>query len=175
MADMPTDFWAGWIAALTIISVLGLCWLVYSIYFSSNRNKEPESPVWDETLTEGHNPAPMWWFWMTLIALVITVVYLILYPGLGSFSGTLKWSQHGRLDHSFARYEGKFSPIRNNIIKRSISELRDNEAIMESAQRIFVQNCAACHGMDGEGQALAFPNLKDDDWQWGGSEKSIIQ
>jgi cytochrome c oxidase cbb3-type subunit 3 len=175
MADMPTDFWAGWIAALTIVSVLGLCWLVFSIYFSSNRQEQPDSPIWDESLSEGKNPAPMWWFWMTLIALVVTVIYLILYPGLGSFSGTLKWSQHGRLDHSFARYNEKFSPLRKNILKRSISELRSNDAIMQSAQRIFIQNCAACHGMDGKGQAFAFPNLQDDDWQWGSSEEAIIQ
>ncbi|MFK7816848.1 MAG: cytochrome-c oxidase, cbb3-type subunit III [Gammaproteobacteria bacterium] len=175
MADMPTDFWAGWVIALTSVSLLGLCWLVYSIYFSANREKQEQSPVWDETLSEGDNPAPMWWFWMTLAALVTTVVYLILYPGLGSFSGTLKWSSHGRLDHSFANYENKFLPVRKNILKRPISELQENNAIMESAQRVFVQNCAACHGMEGKGQALAFPNLKDDDWQWGGTEEAITQ
>ncbi len=175
MADMPTDFWAGWIITLTSVSVLGLCWLVYSIYFSANRQKQEESPVWDETLAEGDNPAPMWWFWMTLAALVITVIYLILYPGLGSFSGTLKWSSHGRLDHSFANYENKFSPLRKNILKRPISELQKNDAIMESAERIFVQNCTVCHGVDGKGQVFAFPNLKDDDWQWGGTEDAITQ
>ena len=175
MADMPTDFWAGWIIVLTSVSVLGLCWLVFSIYFSANREQQEESPVWDETLSEGDNPAPMWWFWMTLAALVITVIYLMLYPGLGSFSGTLKWSQHGRLDNSFARYNARFSPIRNNISKRPISELQENNAIMKSAQRIFVQNCTACHGSNGTGQALTFPNLKDGDWQWGGTEEAITQ
>jgi cytochrome c oxidase cbb3-type subunit 3 len=174
MADMPTDFWAGWVIALTSVSLLGLCWLVFSIYFSANREKQEASPVWDETLSEGDNPAPMWWFWMTLAALVTTVVYLIFYPGLGSFSGTLKWSSHGRLDHSFAVYDEKFSPLRKNFLKRSIAELQKNDAIMESAQRIFTQNCTACHGVEGKGQALAFPNLKDDDWQWGGSEEAIV-
>ena len=98
MADMPSDFWSGWIIGLTVVSLLGLTWLVFSIYFSKNGSEEFESPVWDETLKEGNHPAPMWWFWMTLAALVFTVIYLILYPGLGSFSGTLKWSQHGRLE-----------------------------------------------------------------------------
>ena len=112
---------------------------------------------------------------MILTALVITVIYLMLYPGLGSFSGTLKWSQHGRLDHSFARYDEKFSPLRKNILKRPISELQNNNAIMESAKRVFVQNCAACHAIDAKGQALAFPNLKDEDWQWGETEEAITQ
>ena len=175
MADMPTEFWAGWIVVLTGVGMLGLCWLVFSIYFSANREEQPESPVWDETLSEGNNPAPMWWFWMILIALVISVVYLMLYPGLGSFSGTLKWSQHGRFENSFAHYDAKFSPLRKNILKRPIAELQNNVAIMESAQRIFAQNCAACHGEAGQGQAFSFPNLKDDDWQWGGTEEAITQ
>ena len=33
MGDMPTDFWAGWIATLTITSLIGLGWLIYSVYF----------------------------------------------------------------------------------------------------------------------------------------------
>ena len=173
MADMPTDFWAGWIAVLTIVSLLGMAWLVFSIYFIANRQKQPKSPVWDHTLTEDENPAPMWWFWMTLAALVFTVIYLILYPGLGSFSGTLKWSQHGRLDHSLSRYHEKFSPLRKYILKRPLTEIKNNQAIMESAQRVFVNNCAACHGEDGTGQAFTFPNLKDNDWQWGSAETQI--
>ena len=175
IADMPSDFWAGWIAVLTVVSLLGLVWLVFSIYFIANRQEQHESPVWDHTLTEGKYSAPMWWFWMTLCALVFTVIYLMLYPGLGSFSGTLKWSQHGRLDHSLARYDERFLALRKNISQRSLSELQNNAAIMESAQRVYAQNCAACHGVDGNGQAHAFPNLKDEEWQWGGTETAITQ
>jgi mono/diheme cytochrome c family protein len=36
---------------------------------------------------------------------------------------------------------------------------------MASAQRVFEQNCAACHGHDAKGQAALFPDLKDADWQ----------
>ena len=36
MADMPTDFWSGWIIVLTVVSFIGLGWLVYGIYFTSN-------------------------------------------------------------------------------------------------------------------------------------------
>lgn len=175
MADMPTDFWGGWIVVITVVSLLGLTWLIFSIYFSANKHEESKSPVWDETLSEGSHAAPMWWFWMILIALVISVVYLMLYPGLGSFSGVLKWSQGGRLDHSLTSYNEKFAPLRQNIMQLSISELQNDSDIMDSAGRIFTQNCAACHGPSGEGQAFAFPNLRDKDWQWGGSESAIEQ
>ncbi len=176
MADMPNDFWGGWIAVLTIVSLLGLIWLVFSIYFSANKlEEEAASPVWDNTLREGSRPAPLWWFWMILFAMVFSVVYLMLYPGLGSFSGVLKWSQGGRLDNSLANYDEQFSKLRLRITELSISELQNEPAIMDSAERIFSQHCAACHGPDGSGQAHAFPNLKDDDWQWGGTEQAIEQ
>ncbi len=175
MADMPTDFWGGWIVAITITSLLGLLWLIFSIYFSANKYEESKSPIWDETLSEGSYPAPMWWFWMILIALVVSVVYLMLYPGLGSFSGMLKWSQGGRLDQSLIHYDEKFAQMRSNIVQRSITELQNDTTIMNTAQRIFIQNCAVCHGPNGEGQADAFPNLHDADWQWGGSESEIMQ
>lgn len=173
MADLPSDFWGGWIAVITVVSLLGLLWLVLSIYFSKDKQKESTLPIWDSTLREGHHPAPMWWFWMILISLIISVIYLILYPGLGAFKGALAWSQSGRLDQSHSSYYKKFSTRREEILQMSISTLQNEPQIMKSAQRIFAQHCAACHGSKGEGQSFAFPNLMDDVWQWGGSEAQL--
>ena len=173
MADMPNDFWSGWIITLTVVSVAGLIWLVISVYFSKDKNEKFVSPVWDETLKEGNNPAPMWWFWMIFTALIISAAYLMLYPGLGSFSGTLKWSQGARLDKSLTAYAYEHADAHENIKKASYEELQQNEMLMDSASRIFQQNCAACHGVDAKGQAWTFPNLTDDDWQWGGSHAEI--
>jgi len=58
-------------------------------------------------------------------------------------------------------------------MKTPIAELQQNVELMKSAKRIFSQNCAACHGSGGEGQAMTFPNLMDNDWQWGNSEDAI--
>ncbi len=167
MSDMPTDFWGGWIAVLTGVSLLGLGWFVFSIFFSKSGAEESPSPVWDETLSEGNNPAPMWWFWMIFSAMIFSVVYLMLYPGMGSFSGVLKWSQGGRLEDSMLTYEQRYADQRQSIIEASFSVLQQNEDAMASARRVFDQNCSACHGPDGGGQASAFPNLMDEDWQWG--------
>ncbi len=46
---------------------------------------------------------------------------------------------------------------------------------MNSAAGIFSEHCSACHGADATGQAMLFPNLVDDDWQWGGSPEQIEQ
>lgn len=174
MASMPTDFWSGWVITITLVSLAGLVWLVFSIYFQKQHDEEKfVSPVWDESLTEGNNPAPMWWFWLILAALVISVVYLILYPGLGAFSGVLKWSQAGRLDNSLTAYAYQFGETNKTIKQASLQTLQKDDMLMKSAGRIFRQHCAACHGVDAEGQANAFPDLTDASWQWGSSHDDI--
>ncbi len=174
MANMPTAFWSGWVITITLVSLAGLVWLVFSIYFQKKHDEEKfVSPVWDESLTEGNHPAPMWWFWLILAALVISVVYLILYPGLGAFSGVLKWSQAGRLDNSLTAYAYQFGETNKRIKQSSLQTLQQDNMLMQSAGRIFRQHCAACHGVTAVGQADAFPDLTDAAWQWGGSHNDI--
>jgi cytochrome c oxidase cbb3-type subunit 3 len=176
MADMPTDFWSGWIAVITIVSLIGLGWLVFSVYFSPDpEHGGAEDTVWDSNLREGSNPAPMWWFWFILALMVFSVIYLMLYPGLGSFQGALKWSQGGRVSDSMTQYDAEFGGIRKLVAEGQIATLQANPDFMASAQRVFDRNCAVCHGYDAAGQANLFPDLTDADWQWGGSEAQIEQ
>ena len=176
MADMPADFWSGWIAVITIVSLIGLGWLIFSVYFPADaEQEETDGPVWDSNLREGSNPAPMWWFWLILALMVFSVIYLMLYPGLGSYQGALKWSQGGRLNESLAQYEAEFGGIRKLVAQAQVETLQADPAIMASAQRVFDRNCAVCHGYDAAGQASYFPDLTDSEWQWGGSQAQIEQ
>jgi len=176
MADLPTAFWGGWIAIITVVSFVGLGWLIFSIYFAAgDEHEEAEGPVWDENLHEGSNPAPMWWFWLILSMMVFSVLYLMLYPGLGSYKGALKWSQGGRLHESISNDESEFGGIRKLIAEAQLETLQDNDEYMSSAQRVFDRNCAVCHGYDAAGQALHFPDLTDAVWQWGGTPAQIEQ
>jgi cytochrome c oxidase cbb3-type subunit 3 len=174
MASMPSDFWSGWIAVITSISLIGLAWLVFSIYFSPKAHEDFPT-VWDENLRKGSNPAPMWWFWLILMSMVFSVAYLMLYPGMGSYKGALKWSQGGRLGESYALHDYEFLTLRQQLLESPIEALQSDEAVMRSAKGIFSRNCAACHGPAGLGQANLFPNLMDDAWQWGGDLEQIEQ
>ena len=175
MADMPSDFWSGWIVVLTVTSFIGLAWMVFGIYSSAGdaHDEGDEGPVWDGNLREGSNPAPMWWFWLILALMVFSVIYLMLYPGLGSFKGALKWSQGGRLNDSIMVYEQEFGGIRSLIAEAQYDTLWADDALMRSAQRVFDRNCAVCHGYDAAGQAAMFPDLTDAEWQWGGTAAQI--
>lgn len=173
---MPADFWAGWVLTLTVLSVLGLAWFVFSLYFGGNGNRaraEDDGPVWDGDLREGSHPAPMWWFWTMLASLVFSAVYLMLYPGLGSFAGALRWSEGGRLAASEAVWEARFGDARAQIAAAPLATLQADDALMRAAAGVFGRHCAACHGEDARGQANLFPNLADAEWQWGGDAAAI--
>ena len=175
MADLPSDFWSGWIAVITIVSAIGLGWLVYSVYFAKSSDAEVAHQVWDESLREGTAAAPLWWFWLLVALLAVSVVYLMLYPGLGSYRGALRWSQGGRLAESAARYDAEFSAARAQIAAADVAQLRSDAGVLRSASSVFRNHCAACHGENALGQANAFPNLIDREWQWGGETAQIEQ
>lgn len=172
---MPFDFWAGWVVVLTVGSLIGLSWIVYGVFFGNKKAEDLEESetVWDENLREGSHPAPLWWFWTMLASLVFTLIYLILYPGLGSFAGTFSWSQGGELSERLATYDGEFGPRRNEIADMPLEAIREDELLMRAAKRIYDRECAACHGLDAQGQAGAFPDLRDELWHWGSSPEAI--
>ena len=43
---------------------------------------------WDG-IRELNNPLPRWWLWLFVITVMFGLVYVALYPGLGTFKGTL--------------------------------------------------------------------------------------
>lgn len=173
-ADMPSSFWSGWIIVLTVVSLIGLIWLILSVYSAKpSKVDEAAEPVWDGNLREGSTAPPLWWFWMLFSALIFTLIYLILYPGLGSYDGMLNWSQGKRVVEAYENFDTAFMEIREEIASKSLAELQNDLALMETAERIFTRECAACHGPEGRGQAARFPNLHDVDWQWGGSAEQI--
>lgn len=175
MASMPTSFWAGWVVVITVVTLIGLVWLTFSIYFSRDASIDVADQVWDETLREGATPAPLWWFWLILALLAISVVYLLLYPGLGSYRGALRWSQGGQIAASVASYEQRFGAERGRIAASPLPELQRDSAAMRSAWHLFNNHCSACHGTDAQGQAQLFPSLAGDAWQWGGEEQQLAQ
>ena len=161
---------------LTLVSLGVLSWLVYSIYFSkSEADKIHEDVVWDNNLREGANPAPMWWFWLILLSLVCSLIYLMLFPGLGSYKGILNWTSGRQVVRDEQVYSAEFGGSRNAIAEMKVEEIHDYPKAMVSAQRVFDRNCAVCHGYEAQGQAALFPDLTDKDWQWGGSVEQIEQ
>ena len=174
MVELPGDFWSGWIIVLTAVSLCLLAWMVIGIYYPKTHEHETgKEPVWDKNLREGSAAPPLWWFWLIFAAMIFSVLYLILYPGMGSWRGMLNWTADARLTASTEMYNRRFGDIREGITLTNLTDLQNDSSLMQTAERIFLRECSACHGEDGRGQLASFPNLKDIDWQWGGSPEQI--
>ena len=45
---------------------------------------------------------------------------------------------------------------------------------MRIGERLFMNNCAQCHGSDAKG-GVGYPNLTDKDWLYGGAPENIVE
>ncbi|MDO5652258.1 MAG: cytochrome-c oxidase, cbb3-type subunit III [Moraxella sp.] len=54
-----------------------------------------------------------------------------------------------------------------------VDKLAQDPAAYMVGQRLFLQNCALCHGSNAEG-AVGYPNLTDNDWLYGGEAENIL-
>jgi cytochrome c oxidase cbb3-type subunit 3 len=175
MADFTSDFWSWYIGTIV---VAGLVWLVYLLKVNS-KGKLPSSGeaevtghVWDEDLQELNTPLPRWWLIMFYITIIYSVGYLILYPGLGAFQGVLGWSQVEQYKTEVSAADAKFGPLYEKFMGQDIAKLASNDSAMKTGERLFVNYCSVCHGSDARG-AMGFPNLRDNDWLYGGEPENI--
>ena len=170
-----SNFWNIWVIALTVINILACWWLIS--WASKKRSDEAEvgdvtGHKWDETLEEYNNPLPRWWLWLFHITLIFSIVYLILYPGLGTFRGVLNWTHQGAYAKEMQAADELYNPLFAKYAAIPIPELaRDVEAV-KIGQRLFVNYCATCHGSDAGG-GPGFPNLNDKAWLYGGDPEII--
>lgn len=173
MSDFLSSGWSLFVGLLTIVSLLAC--LVLLIVASRRRVMAEDNTtghVWDEDLKELNNPLPRWWMWLFVITVVFSAVYLVLYPGLGSHEGTLKWSSTGQLKAENDKAVAAMAPVYARFAAMAAQDLVKDPQAMGMGERLFLNNCAACHGSDGRG-AKGFPNLADADWLWGGSHEAI--
>jgi cytochrome c oxidase cbb3-type subunit 3 len=176
MNEFTSSFWNFYIGLITLVSIIGCAVFLKMQSVRRIETKEGGTAttghVWDETLTEYHHPLPRWWSWLFYLTVVFALVYLVLYPGLGSWKGTLGWTQVGQLAAENQRMEAKVGPLYAKFAAQDVPALAKNPQAMATAQRLFLNHCAQCHASDGGG-SRGFPNLTDKDWLWGGSPEAI--
>jgi cytochrome c oxidase cbb3-type subunit 3 len=164
MSDFTAPGWSVYVGAVTVLSLLAcLALLVIASRRRVMANDNTTGHVWDEDLRELNNPLPRWWMGLFVITLVFSVVYLALYPGLGSFAGTLGWSQAGQHKAEVEKATATMAPVYAKYASMSADDLAKDARAMGIGERLFLNNCAACHGSDARG-SKGFPNLADGDW-----------
>lgn len=176
MSDFINPFWSLYVAGFTL---LGIAACVALLWWTQRMNTEVQAGdatghVWDEDLTEMNNPLPRWWVGMFALSCAFGLVYLVLYPGLGAFSGWLGWTQEHQVARQIERSEEKTAPIYAAFKAQTIEQLVHDSQAMATGDRLFMNNCAQCHGSDARG-SLGFPDLTDAHWNWGGTPEQILQ
>ena len=169
-SDFATGFWSGWIIALTL---LGLAFVAALLHMSARGNIQSDPEVWDDDLREGNAPPPQWWFWLFASSIIFSCAYLVLYPGLGGWRGALEWTQFSQHQQAQQYYDSRYSAMHEQWRTDSFAELAANPEAMTTAALLFADNCSACHGRQGRGQANMFPDLTDGVWQWGGADEEV--
>ncbi|MBO9652082.1 MAG: cytochrome-c oxidase, cbb3-type subunit III [Variovorax sp.] len=174
MSDFIHDFWSHYVAILTLASILA-CLLLLWI---TARARTPASDdnttghVWDEDLREMNNPMPRWWMGLFVLTIVFGLGYLFVFPGLGSYKGRFEWSTDGEYAKDLAKANRDLEPIYAAYTALPMEKVATDPGAMAIGERLFLNNCAQCHGSDARG-GKGFPNLTDGDWLHGGSPDKI--
>ncbi|MBS0421260.1 MAG: cytochrome-c oxidase, cbb3-type subunit III [Proteobacteria bacterium] len=163
---------------VTIVVLLNIAALMYLLFGLRRRpgeesvTTETTGHVWDEDLRELNNPLPRWWLWLFVITTIFGLGYLVAYPGLGNYRGTLGWTSEREHAEQSAAADRLLEVTFEHYEHHSALELAANPEAVRIGRNLFVNNCAACHGSDARG-APGFPNLTDHDWLWGGTPEAI--
>lgn len=169
-----TNFWSWFVILIVAINIIGCVWLLFKMRKNPKSNSQNTTGHSFDGIEELNNPLPAWWMWLFVATIIFSVIYLVLYPGLGNFKGVLNWTSSKQLETEVTNANNVYAPIFANYYKQPITELAKDNQAMESAKRLFVANCAMCHGSDARG-AVGFPNLVDGNWMYGNSPEEIEQ
>jgi len=174
MSDFISGFWSHYVTFISLASIAACALLLWI----TNRARAPiggdntTGHVWDEDLREMNNPLPRWWVGLFVLTIVFALGYLVAYPGLGSMRGQLGWSTAGEYRKDMAKAEAELAPVYAKYTAMPTEQMAGDPQAMAIGERLFLNNCAQCHGSDARG-SKGFPNLTDADWLHGGEPAKI--
>ncbi|MDB5888919.1 MAG: cytochrome c oxidase, cbb3-type, subunit [Rhodocyclales bacterium] len=182
MSDFIGDFWSYYVGVAVVISIMACLWLLWVTARgkTSAQASDTDEPVqggttghvWDEDLEELNNPLPRWWAWLFVLTILFGFAYLAIYPGLGSYAGSSNWTQVRQYEAEKQAAEAQVAPLYAKFASQTTEQLASNAEAMAVGERLFMNNCAQCHGSDARG-SKGFPNLTDQDWLYGGAPQNI--
>lgn len=117
-------------------------------------------------IKELNNPAPNWILYVLMGSIFFSLIYVIHYFGYPD----------NKMDQ-VSEYDKKVTEFKEQIAQNNPGatiELSMEEAIAEGSKLYAEKGCLACHGMQGEGNAIG-PNLTDNYWLNGCSMEDVIK
>jgi len=176
MSDFVDGFWSYYVAGISVLGIIWCLWLIFSQrkWLGTRTVKvEDTGHVWDGDLRELNNPVPRWWTIMYVGMCIFGFGYLILYPGLGSYPGKLGFTTQEEIKQDQAAQDAAVKPVFAKYASMDIPAIAADKEAQVIGQRLFLNNCAQCHGSDARG-SKSFPNLVEGDSMYG-REPATIQ
>lgn len=122
-------------------------------------------------IQELDNPTPTWFNAMFYSTIVFAIGYLLVYH---VFNWGMNQEQEYLAEMELAEKQrlAYLESSGTNIDENTVEE-DQSPAMVTAGQEIYLQNCGACHGNQGEG--MIGPNLTDEYWLHGGDVKDIFR
>ncbi len=174
MSDFTHNFWSYYVAIITVVSIIAcliLLWMSGKAKVAATQDNTT-GHVWDGDLREMNNPLPMWWVGLFVVTIIFGLAYLFMFPGLGAFAGKLGWTQAEQYQAEVDKLHAESAPLYAKFSGMPPEKVAMDPLAMGIGERLFMNNCAQCHGSDARG-SKGFPNLTDSDWLYGGTPDKI--
>jgi len=134
---------------------------------------------WDG-ITELDNPMPRWWLWTFYLTIIWGIGYTIAYPAWplinGATPGLLGYSSRAEVAKDIAAVDTANAPLNDRIVSLDLALIASDAEVgnyaISAGGAVFRTFCIQCHGSGAAGSA-GYPNLRDDDWLWGGDIDTI--
>lgn len=122
-------------------------------------------------IRELNNPTPPWWKWGFAFTVCFGIVYF--------WRTEISHSAPGQLEE-LAAAEAKAAESKAEYLKKAANKIDENNVTLltdagdiAAGQKMFISNCAPCHGPQGQG--VVGPNLTDDYWLHGGKINEVFK
>lgn len=173
--DFISEFWHYYIAIISVLGIIFSIWVLASQTtqkLAEGEKAEVLHHAWDGDLQELNNPLPRWWMWMFYGLIFFSVVYLVLYPGLGKYEGTLNWSSFQEWKDDKDAVDAEFEKVMTPFQNMDVMAVAADPKAKEMGQNLYMTYCMQCHGNSAQG-GKGFPNLTDGHWLFGGTPDDI--
>lgn len=121
-------------------------------------------------IRELDNRIPPWFHFLFYGTIIWAVIYMLVFH---VFDDGQIQSKEYQAEIQQASLERQILIKTGAFLNEETVTFTDDTAVLNEGKDIYIRNCAACHGQNGEG--LVGPNLTDDYWIHGGGIKNIFK
>jgi len=121
-------------------------------------------------IRELDNRLPPWWVYSFYLTIIFAAVYLVRFHIFNDYDQEEEYLTE--VAEAEAAIEEWKENAKDFVNAENVTMLED-EARLQNGEQIYVQNCVACHKVDGGGGIG--PNLTDEYWILGGGIKNIFR